>query len=307
MTMRRFVLWALPLAGLVIVAACDSRTPTQPEPPVQVIAPAPLTGVWRGLFEITQCTGQLSDCDGRAINEFQLTLVPSRDGLEGVLVLLDDERTTVDVTARMVNGVYRFSAVGFSAVTTATWPVRTVVSAIDMRADPLAGLTGSMTYTNTTFRSFSRTIAIRSAVALPSAERPGRFHGTWLGYYQTQSCTGDCRVGAGGYNNPEGGHLSLALSQTGTDLTGVVMSHLVSGTAQPTLLLATGPALTPDACQVCWDCSGVCQEAVRDLQASIDKLGRLTGTFEYSRKGVSGTLHFRQTMRVALVNVTRRW
>lgn len=307
MKARTVVLLVLVHVGLLTLVACDTRTPTQPPPPVQVSAPATLSGVWRGLFEITHCAGQLGDCDGRAINEFQLTMVPSGDGLEGVLILLDDERTTVNVAAQTVNGAYRFSAAGFEAITTATWPVRTVVTTIELRADPVAGLTGSMTYTNTTFRSFSRTIAIRSAVQQPQAERPGRFHGTWLGYYQTLSCTGDCRIGAGGYNNPEGGHLSLALSQAGTDLVGVVMSQLISGTAQPTLLSATGTALTQAPCQVCWDCSGICQEAVRDLSATIDKLGRLTGTFEYSRKGVSGSLQFRQTMRVALVSVTRRW
>lgn len=307
MKTRPLFLIALAQAGLLTIAACDTGAPTQPNPPVQASAPAALVGEWRGLFEITQCSGQSGDCDGQAINEFQLTLVPSAEGLQGVLVLLDDDRTTVDVTARMFEGRYQFSASGFDVVTSATWPVRTVVSAIDLRADPAAGLIGSMIYTNTTFRSYSRTIAIRSAVQQPAAEGPGRFHGAWQGYYQTLSCTGDCQLSGGGYNNPEGGHLSLTLSQAGTDLEGVVMSHLVRGTAQSTSLSAAGEPLTQDACPVCWDCAGVCQSAIRDLSATTDKLGRLTGTFEYSRKGWTGREHFRQIMRVAMVNVTRRW
>ena len=74
-------------------------------------------------------------------------------------------------------------------------------------------------------------------------------------------------------------------------------------------LQGTGAALTADLCQQCWDCSGVCQSAVRTISARVDTLGRMTGTFEYSRKGVTGNKdeHFRQTMIVEMVSVTRRW
>jgi hypothetical protein len=289
----------------LVAAACSG--PAQPVAPTQTTSAPEIAGQWRGLFDVTNCIGQGGDCSGRPSAEFMLTLVPSAGGLEGVLVLLDNERTTVSLSAPPSSGDYRFTAAGYHEATAGTWPVRTAVAAIDLRLDSAAGLIGSMTYTNTTFRSFTRTVRFRSALRLPPRDEPGHFHGTWQGYYRTVSCSGQCQVGAGGYNFPTGGHLSMSLSEAGTAVIGTVMSLPVTGVAGASTLSATGAALTADACETCWDCEGVCQTAVRNLSAQVDKLGRLTGTFEYSFKGYTGREHFRQTMQVELVSVTRRW
>jgi hypothetical protein len=303
--MRPLRVWLIWIATVCLAVGCSGNTPTQPGGGVE-LSPAPLAGVWRGLFEVTHCVGIGAGCSGGHLSEFQLTLVPSGNGLAGVLVLLDSERTTVDVTATPSPGGLQFSARGFDADRSGSWPVRTVVSALDLRADAAHGLAGTMTYTNTTSRTFSRTIVFRSAVAQVSSAQPGLFHGTWLGAYRTVSCSGDCREGSS-YSNPAGGSVTLTLSQVGSEVVGVVMSHLVHGTAQSAALTASADGLTAEACPVCWDCAGVCQTAVRDVRVSIDKLGRLTGTFEYGIKGWTGRDHFRQTMRVELVGVTRRW
>lgn len=300
--LRARIVW---IATVCLAAACSSSAPTQPGGGVELLA-SPLVGVWRGLFEVTQCVGTGAGCSGAHLSEFQLTLMPSGNGLTGVLVLLDNERTTVDVTAVPAQGSLQFSARGFDAERTGSWPVRTVVTALDLRADATHGLAGSMTYTNTTSRTFSRTIVLRSAVGQMSSAQPGLFHGTWLGAYRTVSCAGDCRAGQS-YSSPAGGQVMLSLSHVGNDVVGVVMSHVVHGTAQATTLTASAGGLTAEACEVCWDCDGVCQTGVRDVRVSIDKLGRLTGTFEYGIKGWTGRDHFRQTLRVELVGVTRRW
>ncbi len=307
MTMRR--IW---LAFMICAAAC-SEGPTQPTTPPAATPPPTVVAAtveqWRGLFDITNCSGQTGDCVGPKTAEFMLTLTGSAFGLEGVLVLLDKERTTVSVSAPAATGAPAFTAQGYSVATSSTYPVRTAVSAIDLRFDAATGITGSMTYTNTTFRSFSRTIQFRSALRLPPAERPGSVHGTWEGYYRTLSCTGECQIGGGGYNFPTGGTLAMAFSATGAEFIGTVMSHAVTGTVQSNELQGTGAALTADLCQQCWDCEGVCQSAVRSISARVDTLGRMTGTFEYSRKGWTGRKdeHFRQTMIVEIVSVTRRW
>ena len=70
---------------------------------------------------------------------------------------------------------------------------------------------------------------------------------------------------------------------------------------------AGGAALTGDLCATCWDCDGVCGMSIRNVSARVDKLGRMTGTFEMSRKGWTGRDHFRQVMQVEMINVTRRW
>lgn len=299
--------------ALMIAAAACSKSPTQPTtPPAATNPPTVVTAIveqWRGLFDITSCTGQGGDCTGPKTAEFMLTLTGAGFGLEGVLVLLDKERTTVNVSAPAATGTPAFTAEGYSVATNSTYPVRTAVSAIDLRFDAATGLTGSMTYTNTTFRSFSRTVKFRSAVRQTPAERPGAFHGTWEGYYRTLSCTGECQIGGGGYNFPTGGILAMAFSATGAEFIGSVMSHAVAGTVQAGELQGSGAALTADLCEQCWDCEGVCQSAVRTISARVDTLGRMTGTFEYSRKGWTGRKdeHFRQTMIVEMVSVTRRW
>lgn len=298
---------------VVLVAAACSKAPTQPTttPPATTAPVAPVVTVeqWRGLFDVTNCAGQGGDCSGPKTAEFMLTLAPAAGGIEGVLVLLDNERTTVTLSAPSAAWNYQFTAEGYTLATTSTYPVRTAVSAFDLRLDAAVGLTGSMTYTTTTFRSFSRTVKFRSALRQPPAERPGNVHGAWQGYYRTLSCTGECQIGGGGYNFPTGGRLEMAFSAAGTDVIGTVMSHAVTGTVQADELSGTGVALTADLCQMCWDCEGVCQTAVRTISARVDNLGRMTGTFEYSRKGWTGRKdeHFRQTMIVELVSVTRRW
>ncbi len=298
---------ALCAVFLLAVACSNSSTPTQPSVTAVTAAPE-LVGRWRGLFEITACSGERYECSGRTTAEFMLTFVPVGAGLEGVLVLLDNERTTVNVSGiPTADGSYRFTAAGYDQPTEGTFPVRTVVSSIECRTDAAAGLVGSMTYTNETFRAFTRTVVFRSAVRQPAAEHPGSFDGAWQGYYRTLSCSGDCRVGAGGYNFPSGGLLSMTFSETGGQVAGTVLSLPVTGVTQTDALSATGPALTAEACSTCWDCEGVCQSAVQNVGARVDKLGRLSGTFEYSWKGWTGNEHFRQVGLVEIVGVTRRW
>lgn len=296
---------ALVLVAIAAVACADG--PTQPGI-VPVIDGSPtLAGQWRGLFETTHCAGPGSACTGATIGEFQLVAVPAAAGVEGVLVLHDDDRTTVTIASAALDGNGTMTARGFDEPTTDTWPVRTTVAAVELRLDATVGLTGSITYTNTTFRSVTRTVALRSAVAMSAADSPGNFHGTWDGYWRTRACDGDCMVGSGGYNARGGGHLTMAVAQAGGEMVGSVMSHLVRGSAHASILSATGPGLTADLCETCWDCEGVCQTAVRNVDTSVDKLGRLNGTFEYHEKGWTGRVHFRRTLLVELVSVTRRW
>jgi len=298
---------ALCTLSLLAVACSHSPTPTRPSSTAVAAGPE-LSGQWRGLFEITACSGARADCLGRTTAEFMLTFVPVGAGLEGVLVLLDNERTTVNVSGvPTADGNYAFTAAGYDQPSQGTYPVRTVVSSIACRTDAAGGLVGSMTYTNETFRAFTRTVAFRSAVRQPEAEHPGYFDGAWKGYYRTLSCSGDCRVGGGGYNFPTGGYLEMAFSEAGGQVVGTVLSLPVTGATQSDALSATGPALTANACSTCWDCEGVCQSAVQNVSARVDKLGRMSGTFEYSWKGWTGNEHFRQTGLVEMVGVTRRW
>lgn len=292
---------------LLLIAACShGRTPTQPSETV-VTVPQELAGRWRGLFEITACSGVPADCSGRTTAEFMFTLVQVGAGLEGVLVLLDNERTTVNVSgAPILGGGYAFVAPGDDQPTQGTYPVRTVVLSLECRTD-VAGLVGSMTYRNEAPRAVTRTVVFRSALRQPAVEHPGYFDGAWQGYYRTLSCNGDCQVGGGGYNAPTGGSLSMTYSDAGGRVVGTVLSLPVSGAAQADALSATGSALTVEACATCWDCEGVCQTAVQNVKARVDKLGRMMGTFEYSRKGWTGSQHFRQFMQVEMVGVTRRW
>ena len=292
----------LGLLAIVVASACGS--PTQPSSPAP--SPIALVGQWLGIFEISSCVGPSLDCSARALNDFTLTLVPTGVGLQGLLVLeTPDQRIAIDLLGTPDRaGSYAFTASPFQSDGSSL--PRIEVRSFTLRDDPATGLAGSFEYTVTRLVTITRTAIIRSASRRPGAVvSPGNFQGTWVGDYVTRTCTGGCRVGAGGYFNPTSGRVTLQVVQNGATVVGSVLGNPVSGSATASTLSMTGPPLTPDVCPNCWDCSGWCATAVQNLTASIDKLGRLTGRFEYSVKGYTGSQHFIYTMEVELSGVTR--
>jgi hypothetical protein len=295
------------LGILAILVATGCSSPTQPSPAAP--SPNPLAGQWLGIFEIASCAGPSFDCSARALNDFTLAVVPIGAGLQGFMVLeTPGQRIAIDLVGTPDQaGSYAFTTAPFQS-SGASLP-QVDVRDFALRDDPVTGLAGSFTYavTSTWLVTVTRTAIIRSASRRPPAVvSPGHFQGTWVGDFVTRTCTGGCRVGAGGYFNPTSGRVTLQVVQEGAAVVGSVQGSPVSGTATASTLSMTGPPLTPDLCPVCWDCSGWCATAVQNLTANIDKLGRLTGRFEYSVKGNTGSQHFMYTMEVELSGVTRQ-
>jgi len=270
----------------------------------------PLVGQWLGLFEISSCVGPSRDCSARALNDFTLAIVPGGVGLQGFMVLEPpNQRIAIDLVGTPGQaGSYAFTTSPFQSSGSALPPFE--VRNFTLRDDPATGLAGSFEYTVTAVTGLgtvTRTAIIRSASRRSGdVVSPGNFEGTWVGDYVTRTCTGGCRVGAGGYFNPTSGRVTLQIAQNGAAVVGSVQGSAVSGSATTSTLSMTGPPLTPDVCPLCWDCDGWCATAVQNVAASIDKLGRLTGRFEYSVKGNSGNQHFTYTMQVELSGVTRQ-
>lgn len=293
------------LGLLAIAVATSCGSPTRPSSPAP--SPIPLVGQWLGIFEISSCVGPSRDCSAQALNDFTLAMVGGPTGLLGFMVLeTPNQRIAIDLLGTPGQaGSYAFTTSPFQSSGSSLPQVD--VRNFTLRDDPATGLAGSFEYTVTGLATVTRTAIIRSASRRPGAVvSPGNFEGTWVGDYVTRTCTGGCRVGAGGYFNPTSGHVALQLVQSGATVVGSVLGNPVSGSATASTLSMTGPPLTPDVCPFCFDCDGWCATAAQNLTASVDKLGRLTGRFEYSVKGNTGSQHFTYTMEVELSGVTRQ-
>lgn len=297
---------ALTIAA-ALAGACGGSGPTEPWNIAVVHGLPSIAGTWRGHFEILSCTGERLDCDGASVRDFSLALTAGGRGVEGLLALEDDERTTVDITGvKAADGSYQFDAATYDYP--GVYPEHTVLRDLVLREEPGAGLTGSFSYTTTTtFRTYTRTVTVRSATREPGfSVSPGNFQGRWEGHYRIRSCSGDCPSGLWYWDDETGGNVSASFAQAGGEVIGTVMFYPVSGTATTSTLSVTGEPLSADLCTECWDCEGECGGAVRNFTARVDKLGRLTGTFEYSRKAwFGGKKHVRQTLVVDLSGMTR--
>jgi hypothetical protein len=134
----------------------------------------------------------------------------------------------------------------------------------------------------------------------------GHFNGRWKGYFVSRSCTGTCRFeGAGGLDYPRSGGIEFSLAQAGSTVTGLAYYLPISGTVTGTTLLAHGAPLSAEPCIDCWDCDAYCGASIRQISLRVDKIGVLSGTMEYSRKGVWRDEQFTQTVQLELNGVTR--
>lgn len=152
-----------------------------------------------------------------------------------------------------------------------------------LRPDVNAGLSGSLLVVQTS-QSEVRTVraTVRSASRQPFPDTSRVFQGAFDGFGTLRSCEGTCPNRTMGTRTT----ISLRLTQTGNVIEGAYGTMGVAGSVNGNVMSLTGElrgALEPNGV-------GTTLSRIESLTASVDAIGRLTGTVRLYNEGMYDTL-----------------
>jgi hypothetical protein len=175
---------------------------------------------------------------------------------------------------------------------------RVEVTRMVVRPDASGGLGGSFEYVTYLFglRAFvaTRTVTILTGSRRDVTFSPGEFHGFFQGRVAVAEClAGDCnRAWDSSY-----GEVTFDLAQASSSVIGTtkiwtspIPSLELAGAVIDGTLHVSGERSDP--CAPVYDDYQVCSQRIRDFSATVDELGRLRGSFEYSRDEYVGQRHY---------------
>jgi hypothetical protein len=286
------------VAGAIVSASRDGEMPSPGTP--AAFDPA---GLWVGTIEVDTCTGL--GCVEHRAGSFSLNVIAQGSGFAALFFTsVVGEATVVLNGAQTGQGTASFS--GFEPAAVSSEPTtlaRAVqVPKFDIRIDASSTLTGTYEYSlvgppTSTTTVAGRLTALRRVVSFS----PGSFEGEWAGRTISRSCSGSCT----GYAAP--GNISsisgLDLSQSGNTISGY-FSFPVHGTTDGVVATISGEHFVA-SCPYDWE--GVtCTRRLVNLTATVDNLGRMTGTIEQYQDGWAWDF-FARTVKSDLWHVIRQW
>lgn len=302
-------------AGVVLLAAllsvsCGS-SPTEPDtqpPPGSVPVSNPLaeTGTWVGFYRVDACTAVPAPCYRTSADRpvaFMLRTSASGSSLEGVF---DSELQDAPVA---LSGTLQADGSATLAGTLMTVPPgrvypRVRVSNLTVRSDPTSGLSGTLTLRMESSYVELVTATILSASMEPFAVIPQReFQGTWEGFGQVSSCSGDCWFYSPGQIVP----LTIRFTQRGAEVSGELFEVPATGTvSNGELSLAGELRETLEEGD-----SGFTLRRFETFSATVDAVGRMRGRFSVAVRGmkrVPRTVEpFAGVTSIELISIARRF
>lgn len=306
-------------AAMTAVAGCNSSqppasrdmagTPTAPA----IVNPLTQSNAWTIYLTVDSCVSSRPPCPypgetPGVLLEMSLRTATVGQGVAGVLTsrspLIENlpvamtGQTTADGRTTF-RGTYQSESSGtFGSLD---------VQELAVRADDVGGLTGTLVVVQqTTWDVRTVRATIRSATRQPFTETARVFQGSFQGFGTLRACEGTCPDRVIGSRIT----VSMRLTQSGNDLDGEFGVIRVAGAATGTSMAVSGEwrgALEPNGV-------GTTLSRIESLVASVDALGRLTGTVRLYNEGqydirpgaVTEAVPFTERLTIELTTVVRQ-